>query len=209
MPYSPTIQVPSDHYREGYDSEGRWSSYWVQISAMLDLAGKGKALEVGVGNGVVAHYLRQIAGLDLTTVDIDPELAPDHIASITELPFGDREFAVVAACEVLEHLPYDATESALRELRRVADTAVISIPEVNRTGSISFRVSSRRKSIQFPIPSPSRRTSPLIAGEHYWELGMEGYDLARITDSMKSAGWRIDREFRHDANAWHHFFVLS
>lgn len=204
----PEIQVSADHYAVGYDSAGRWTSYWVQIENTLRLARGGRALEVGIGNGLAAHYLRHISGIPLTTVDIDPQLRPDHLASIVDLPFADREFAVVAACEVLEHLPYEQAERGLKELRRVADSALISVPHVTRTFGFSLGFNSRKLSYRFELPVYSRRRSPIFEDQHYWELGMENHEMGRFKRSIEESGWNLESDFRNDGNAWHHFFIL-
>jgi SAM-dependent methyltransferase len=202
-----SIQVTADHYDHGYDGPGRWSSYWVQIESMRDMVGDGKALEVGVGNSTVANYLRRVLQIPLTTVDIDPELQPDHLASITDLPFTDRQFTVVAACEVLEHLPFDQAEVALRELRRVAESAVISVPNPGRTISLTLGLNPRRHTFHVDVSWLGRRTEPVVKDQHYWELGMRRYELRKFRRLIRRCGWEIVRDFRNDDFAMHHFFI--
>jgi hypothetical protein len=205
----PAIQVPAEHYVHDYDSPGRWSSYWVQIQAMKDLAGTGKLLEVGIGNGVVAHYLRAILDLPLTTVDIDPDLRPDHVASITDLPFETGAYTVAAACEVLEHIPYDDAADALGELRRVAGNAVISVPNVTRSLFLTVGTSGRNLTKRIEPPLVRARQAPTIEDQHYWELGLEGYSVDRFRETIQQAGWSITADFRNDAYGVHHFFILE
>lgn len=97
-------------------------------------------LDAGCGEGFVAAMLRRrLPELELTGFDVDPAAvqvagARDPkgsfmTASISDLPFEDRAFDVVGCFEVLEHLPGDGPDAALKELGRVARNAVVlSVP---------------------------------------------------------------------------------
>lgn len=97
-------------------------------------------LDAGCGEGFVAAMLRsRMPNLELTGFDVDPAAVKVAArrdpqgsfmtASIFDLPFADGSFDVVGCFEVLEHLPGDGPDAALRELSRVARTAVVlSVP---------------------------------------------------------------------------------
>jgi SAM-dependent methyltransferase len=97
-------------------------------------------LDAGCGEGFVAAMLRRrIPNLELTGFDVDPAAVrvatmrdpkgSFMTASIFDLPFADDSFDVVGCFEVLEHLPGDGPDAALRELSRVARRAVVlSVP---------------------------------------------------------------------------------
>jgi SAM-dependent methyltransferase len=97
-------------------------------------------LDAGCGEGFVARVLLgRLPGLALTGCDLSPaaaKLAAGQnrgagfaAANLLALPFPDDAFDVVGCFEVLEHLPGDAPERALRELGRVARRAVVlSVP---------------------------------------------------------------------------------
>ncbi len=90
---------------------------------------RAEVLEVGCGEGHLLELLSRRApmgsclGVDLSPAVIaqasaaHPSLRFD-VASVYELPFEDRSFSLVIACEVLEHL--EDPEAALVELARVA-----------------------------------------------------------------------------------------
>lgn len=100
-------QVSREHYFKDYDTKERWVSYWHQINEVLSTGSK-SVLEIGLGNGIAADYLKKM-GLGVTTVDIDPALNPDYICSVTELTKFLRLtfFDIVLCAEVLEHIPLE------------------------------------------------------------------------------------------------------
>ena len=87
-------QVSPDHYIDQlYDSKERFISYWHQINEVISLNPK-EVLEIGIGNGFVSRYLRE-KKLNVTTIDIAPDLRPDVAGSIFKMPFIDKCFDVI------------------------------------------------------------------------------------------------------------------
>lgn len=90
-------------------------------------------LEVGCGEGVLAHHLitsehrpKRFSACDLELSQLAPNLDPAiefHEASAYELPHADSSFDLVLCCEVLEHL--EEPDRAFAELARVARGAVL------------------------------------------------------------------------------------
>jgi ubiquinone/menaquinone biosynthesis C-methylase UbiE len=134
--------VPTGNTYDKYASQNPverrlMASFFARLDAVLPTDSPCTILEVGVGEGEVADRVRsrfpdaRFAGIDLP----DPELAAQWheralagtFADITRLPFGDAQFDLVLAIEVLEHV--DDPRAALRELARVATGAlVLSVP---------------------------------------------------------------------------------
>lgn len=122
----------------------RWLTMrWVaRLERVLDTVAadgggdRGRALEVGCGEGVIAEKLAQrwqrVAALDLPDAGLRAEWrsrpGPGYLhADGHRLPFADRQFDVVVAAEVLEHLP--DPERGLAEMARVsARHLVLSVP---------------------------------------------------------------------------------
>ena len=89
-----------------------------------------KFLEVGCGAGAVSKFIAQKFHLDVTGIDVDPELIdianknseniPNllyQIADATELPFDDQQFDVIISIGVMHHIR--TWKNALKEIRRV------------------------------------------------------------------------------------------
>jgi 2-polyprenyl-3-methyl-5-hydroxy-6-metoxy-1,4-benzoquinol methylase len=107
-------QVKSNHYfNKSYDSKERFISYWHQVNEIVRLE-PDSVLEIGIGNGFVSKYLKE-REVNITTLDFDPNLNPDKVGSVLDIPFEDIFFEVVACYEVLEHLPFEILIKLLLE----------------------------------------------------------------------------------------------
>jgi 2-polyprenyl-3-methyl-5-hydroxy-6-metoxy-1,4-benzoquinol methylase len=107
------------------------------VSALYRRAAPRRVLEVGCGEGRLAHHLvtrgsvpDAFEACDVSIDRVAPGLHPliqFRQASIYELPFEDRSFDLVVCCEVLEHLEEPA--KGLREVARVsAGHVLLSTP---------------------------------------------------------------------------------
>lgn len=86
-------------------------------------------LDVGCGDGTVSNQLMG-KGLDVTGVDLSGEAlryftGRGVIARLDQLSFPDSSFDLIICAEVLEHLPDDIYESALKEIERVAQKYIL------------------------------------------------------------------------------------
>src|SRR5438132_85589 len=72
-----------------------------------------KILVVGLGQGLDTAILRW-AGYEVTTFDIDETFGPDVVGSVHDLSmFADRQFDVVTASHVVEHIAVPYLDGAL------------------------------------------------------------------------------------------------
>jgi len=199
---------PSHYFRKEYGSKRRWISYWHQIDEILTLS-PNSVLEVGIGNGLVANYLKR-RGINITTLDIDERLMPDYVGSVLDMPFADNSFEVVTCYEVLEHLPYDDVPKALGEIHRVSSRyAVLSLPDSTRAYRLNIQI-PKVGELKILIPLPRLKVPKhVFNGEHYWEIGKAGYALCRVMGDMVKAGFRINKTYRVFENPYHRFFVLE
>jgi ubiquinone/menaquinone biosynthesis C-methylase UbiE len=117
----------------------RWVANLERVFAQVgaDPAGPpGQALEVGCGEGVIAGRLHrrfgEVVALDLPDAGLRADWrrlkGPRFLhANAHRLPFADRQFDLVVAAEVLEHLPDPAR--GLAEMVRVGRRhLVLSVP---------------------------------------------------------------------------------
>jgi hypothetical protein len=140
-----------------------------------------RILIVGLGQGLDTGLLKW-RGYEVVTFDIDKTFGPDVVGSVHDLQmFSDKQFDVVIASHVLEHLPMAYLDSALGELARVANFALIYLPTAGRP--VELRIApgfgGLRWSIVFDVYNWFRRPNPTKAlfcrGHHYWEVGRLGF----------------------------------
>lgn len=186
-----------------YDTKERWMSYWYQIREILSLKPK-NVLEVGIGTKVVSEYLKRV-GVEVTTVDINPELNPDYVCSVTELSRINRKYDVVLCAQVLEHLPFPEFEKALDEIAKICRFAVITLPY----GAIDFSLicylprKGLKNIFSLKIPFPRKHSS----NEHYWEIGKREFPIVKIKEKILKC-FEIKKEFYPHENMYHYFFIL-
>ena len=111
------------------------SGFLAAVGGFYDRIAPRAVLEVGCGEGKLAHHLvtrpgkprpDRFVACDLSLSALAPGLDPlleTREASVYELPFADRSFDLVVCCEVLEHLEHP--DRGLAEVARVARRAVI------------------------------------------------------------------------------------
>ncbi len=205
------VQVPPEKYTQpGYNTKQRFCSYWHQIDEVIRTQPT-EVLEIGPGSQFVAGYLKS-QGLSVTTVDIDPELGVDVVATVTNLPFAANSFDTVLCCEVLEHIPFLQAESALGEIHQVAKRhAVISLPDSTPYARVLLKL-PRVLKVQWGVSLPklSKRHHE-FDGEHYWEIGKNGcsFRRRRLASEVRKAGFCIVSSYRVFEFPYFRFFILK
>lgn len=197
--------MSSDKYSSRYYNDyQRWTSYWNQINEVLNLKPK-RVLEIGPGNMVVADQLRGF-GLNVVTLDYDVNLKPTVNGNFLKLPFKDNSFDVVLCAQVLEHLPFAKFEKAIKEIGRVAEKAVVSLPHPGPTVRFTLKLPLLKR-----IDWMGKASLPLshrFNGRHYWEVGKRGSSFNSVKRIMEKF-FIIKKTFIHPENTWHRFFVLE
>jgi len=145
----------------------------------------------------------------IETLDLDPDLKPDHIGSATNMPFADAAYDVVCAFQMLEHLPYEASLLAFSEMVRVSRGHVlISLPDAKPVWQ--YRIQIPMFGIHdFLINKP--QFGALVHefdGEHYWEINKLGYSLDRIITDFSTKA-KLINTYRPTENPSHRFFVFK
>lgn len=201
------VQVDKSHYEFGkYGFEGRFVSYYWQLKEVLDLHPT-SVLEVGVGDKVFGNFIKDNTTVAYTSVDVAEDLKPDTVGSILALPFDNKSVDVACAFEVLEHLPYEQVPQAVSELARVARThVVISVPHFGPMLSFGLKVPFiPRIQVALKLPYPKQHR---FNGQHYWELGKQGYPPSRLRELLSKHG-KVVREHVPFNSEYHHFFVIE
>jgi 2-polyprenyl-3-methyl-5-hydroxy-6-metoxy-1,4-benzoquinol methylase len=111
------------------------------LDELFGRAGPRSLLDVGCGEGVLAQRFarrmgaeRRVVGIDLEDAGLQAEWARHRepnleyrVMRAEHLPFGDDEFDVATAIEVLEHVP--DPEHTVAEMARVAQRhLIVSVP---------------------------------------------------------------------------------
>jgi 2-polyprenyl-3-methyl-5-hydroxy-6-metoxy-1,4-benzoquinol methylase len=116
------------------------SGFERSLGELFERAAPQSLLDVGCGEGVLVHKWalalgdRRVVGIDLEEPSIQAEWATRSAPNLEyrvvtpgPLPFGDDEFDVVTAIEVLEHVP--DPEQTVSEMARVASGhLLVSVP---------------------------------------------------------------------------------
>lgn len=200
-------QVDKDHYRfDRYMQKGRWISVWHQLDEVQKLNPR-NVLEIGPGPGLF-KTVAGVFGIKVETLDLDPELKPDYVASVTAIPFPDSTYDVVCAFQMLEHLPYEAALQSFREMVRVSSRGVvISLPDALSVWSYQLHI-PKVNTFEFLINHPFRKASNLESDpEHYWEINRPVYPLSRIIEDF-SRNIDLVNTYRVYGNPYHRFFIF-
>ncbi len=122
-------QVDTSHYEfRNYMHKRRWASMWHQLDEVIELQPE-RVLEIGPGPGLFKAMARAMS-IHVETLDLGPDLKPDHVAPADAMPFEDDAFDVVCAFQMLEHVPYEKSLAIFAEMARVARKGVVvSLPD--------------------------------------------------------------------------------
>ena len=199
-------QVPKAHYEfDSYTGMDRWATYYYQVREIMALK-PASMLEIGTGDGFLKRFIEGASEISYRSMDIAADLRPDIVGSAESIPLHDGAVDLVVACEVLEHLPYEKFEPTLREMRRVSTSHVlISLPHAGPRLKLSLKL-PRIKEIRLATKLSLPRKHVFL-GEHYWEIGKQGYSISKVRAVLKSV-FTIEKDFIPFESQYHHFFLL-
>ncbi len=200
-----------DLKKSGYLSKDRFISFHHQLRLMFTLGNKVKnVLEIGVFNSLFTDILKR-NGYNVTTADIDPNLEPDIVLDLTrDFSLPKDKFDAIALFQVLEHLPYEQSEQALKKLAAATKKfLVISLPYNTQFLALQIRFSYTYRSRYFCLKIPKFWSKKPISNQHYWEIGLKGYSKKRLLNSIANAGMTVKEEFIDPVHPYHYFFVLE
>jgi SAM-dependent methyltransferase len=180
----------SSHWIHELESETHWRLYWRQQKLLQDLVRAGdRVLEIGVGTGFTANYLRS-KGVQVTTLDIDPDKHPDIVANVAQYDFPEP-FDAILAFEVFEHLPYDDFPPLLDRLSTAARRHVfVSLPRNRRlVTSVNVKLPKvKARTFQWKVKR-GRIDEPY----HVWELDHGGITVESLERALTQHGFEIAR----------------
>ncbi len=208
-----TVQVEAGHYTSetGYLSPARWSTYGLIIAETMRLRPQ-SILEIGPGPGIVTETLRKI-GFPVKTLDLDPETFPDYLLSATDPDIDSKveKINLIIASEIFEHVRYNDFLAALRNLLKMTDYLILTLPNTNdQSLAFGFRIRlPLLNHISTTFKFRFGHTEHTFDGEHYWEIGKQGYPAKKVRNDLSSMGWKIQSDFINIDNPYHHFFILK
>ena len=186
-------QLSDDQYIENfleYNNQTRFISYSVQLKEILTLKPK-SVLEIGVWYKVLGSMLKSFPDIDYKTLDIDENNKLDIVGSVTNIALEDKQFDIVCAFQVLEHLPFDLFETSLTEMMRVANKGVIiSLPHI-----------------------PEHKVWKICQGGHYWGVGCVGYEIDLFNNFLSEIAvqnsFKLVKNYEHKESHKKHFWVFE
>lgn len=192
-----------------YYDKKRWISLWHQIDELSKLSPE-NILEIGPGAGTL-KAIGSTLGLKVHTLDFDPELEPDYVASATKIPIQDNTYDIVCAFQMLEHLPFEKSLSVLKEMTRVSKShIIISLPDAKKTYPLSLHIPKVGVKF-FHVPKPHLGLKKhSFDGQHYWEINKKKYPLEHIiSEFSKINGIELIKTYRVPENTYHRFFIFN
>lgn len=179
------------------------------------LSGVSKILVIGPGQGLGVEILRW-KGYCVKTLDIDEKFKPDYQGSVHDLSvFGSKEFDVILASHVLEHLPVKYLDKCIAEMARVSRHALIYLPLAGRHFQIRLKadVKGFDRSIYFDAYNYFHRPDGVVArycaGQHYWEVGYRGYRVKDLKARF-SVYYEVLNDYRNsDWNPSYNFVLAA
>jgi len=179
------------------EAESHWCLYWKQQDILQPIMSeKDTVLEIGVGTGFTANYLKS-KGHEVDTFDIDKEKCPDFVGNMVHDPFPGV-YDHIIAFEVFEHIPYD---EFLQVLKKVLESSRVSlcfsVPIARKTClGFSFKIPRvREKSWSFSWKKKR------IWDYHFWEIDFEGLTKNKLIVDIEKAGFKVRsyEEYRYRA----------
>ena len=198
------------YFESGYFSQSQFVSFSEQLRLVHSL-NKKNILEIGLGNGLVSDFLRK-AGLNVTTLDINPNLNPDVVGSVEDLMsiFPKQKFDLVLCAEVLEHMPFEIFEDLIFNISHITrEYVILTLPRAQRIiCDIQFSIKVPRiprieRGIFLSIPQSK------ILPEHHWELDSSKKTKLDEIVAILSKYFAVIDSGRFRFRSYHHYFVLK
>ena len=209
--------------------ERRFSSTRMQLTSVTELGDSvSSILEVGPGSGFFSSVATGL-GYEVKTADIKTWSNPDYLGDFRESEIPER-FDLVAAFEMLQHIPYEELTSTLRKLASLSNRYVlISVPAHVHRFELAVEIPGMltprrlglgwlrgRHSLSFRWERPRGKGPSKSDWEgredywnpHYWEVGRKSHPRARFLGDIRASGLTV-LWHKYNPRHTHHLFVLA
>ncbi|MBE9572358.1 MAG: methyltransferase domain-containing protein [Proteobacteria bacterium] len=185
------------------ETEEHWGLYWRQQKVMQGAVSPGQnVLEIGVGSGFTANYLRS-KGVKVTTLDIDADKSPDIVANIVTYDF-EKKYDHVLAFEVFEHIPFEEFSKSLVKIGHVCNNYLfMSVPRNER---VWFRVGFKLPKLGEHSIELATSKGNIMDKHHYWEVDHGEITLKKLKHAFDQAGFQLCHREKAFSRV---FFVLK
>lgn len=209
--FNASIQVDRSHY--DVKSEIAFLNLFNQVNdisliVQANQIASPKILIVGVGDDLLNILLREKFGYYVKTFDIDEQLRPNLVGSVDKMSsIVHEKFDIVVCAHVLEHLPYEYFEQSLKEIKSIANYAIIYLP----IAQVGLRFDFGLHPIflkNFNFLSTWFFKKHKFDGQHYWEIGTKGYPLSFIQKEVRKY-FSIEKEYNAKNWLYSYNFVLK
>ena len=197
----------SRYFSKEYFSLIQLASLSCQLNLIHKLNPK-SVLEIGIGNGFVSSFLKRY-GIEVTTCDINPNLEPDIICELQDLPrHVNKRFDLIVCCEVLEHMPWNDFSKNIQVLSEISDRQLISLPSGRWPLSLSgFLFIKKLIPISFAIDIPLLRKP--CSRSHFWEVNYKSYCSLRNIEYKMSQYLNLVDSKRFALCPLQHYFITN
>jgi hypothetical protein len=206
--FNANLQVSSDHYT-GKLAKGSWMNFFYQINNTLELKPK-KIVIIGVGNGTVESYLKK-EGFEVITFDIDKNLNPDIIGSVTELEkyFSNNQFDVIICAHVLEHIPFKYFSDTLRQISSIGRYLILQLPPSTLQFRLNLALQPYFFNWNFNINMPILFWKKYkFNGQHYWQPYSKNHSMKKVKMEIKKY-FILKKSYQCPENHYSYNFILK
>jgi SAM-dependent methyltransferase len=157
---------------------------------------KKRVLHVGSGIGQTLHAV--FDGWKETRLDIDPNVRPDIVASMTHMrPVANADYDAIFSKHNLEHLEYHEVVMALREFRRVLKPggfALIIVPDLEAIAEFILQ-GKLEKPVYMSDSGPIEPIDmlygyrPALEGGRHFMAHRTGFTQATLLSHLNRAGF--------------------
>jgi SAM-dependent methyltransferase len=171
---------------------------WLRYAAIIKELTKRRAdsiLEIGPGEGTIKNIMTPFVKI-YETLDLNQKLKPTYLGDVRD--FNDKiqkRYNCVIAADILEHIPFDTLEIALKNLNRylkTGGTALITIP--HRSHYFMWMTSLNHRPSILRTPTLKQLLgNPWIDPGHEWEIGDGKHKIKDVEKIMEKVGFKIEK----------------